>query len=43
MVKLVGSNSGEFGAKLVENEIISLIPISVAGNHGMTKVHSTRE
>jgi len=43
MVKFIGFDSGEFGAKLVENEIISLIPIPVTKNHWMTKVHSIRK
>jgi len=43
MVKLIGFNSGEFGAELVENEIISLIPVPVTKNHWTTKVHSIRK
>ena len=43
MVKLIGFNSGEFGAEHDENEIISLIPVPVTKNHWMTKVHSIRK
>jgi hypothetical protein len=43
MVKLVGFDSGEFGAELVKNEIISFIPISVTEDHRMTKVLSIRD
>ena len=43
MVKFIGFDSGEFGAKLVENEIISLIPVPVTKNHWTTKVHSIRK
>ena len=43
MVKLVGFNSGEFGTELVDNEVISFIPISVTKDHGVAKVHSIRK
>ena len=43
MVKFIGFDGGEFGAELVENEIVSLIPIPVTKNHWMTKVHSIRK
>ena len=43
MVKLVGFNSGEFGTELVDNEVISFIPIPVTKDHGVAKVHSIRK
>jgi hypothetical protein len=43
VVQFVRPNSGKFGTKFVENEIISFVPVPVIENNGMTEVHAIRK
>lgn len=43
MIKFSSLDSGKLRSELTVNESLSFVPISVAKNHRMTKVHSIRQ
>lgn len=42
MIKFVGSDSGKFGTEFIDDEVISLILITMTEDDGVTKVNSIR-